>query len=439
MAKQDSLMITTFARITRTEEAYAAHILQQNGGNLNAALDAHYRLEDINLASGGYSPESEDDSINIDVQEEATSIRTNSLADDFNPNASNNLVEAPVEMRYDAFERPGHTPSNNLLQSMKDFEEKMKAIRCEEKAAKFSRHEPYKRCSHAPVVLPSNTLLHDVDDLEEERKVLRFEEKAAKFFGSEPFARCVHTPSVPPIYTSLHRIDDLEEEIKEGEDALAGHRQSHLQDLYLAHAISLSLETAEKEKQLHEKASRIGELRCGRSEALNVEQRQMKSSSSGAEALNTSYQNKPEDGESMSRDVESLIDASDLDEWSTLQEATKIGQIPESRYRSGILAPHTLSPSVEVQCRMGEKLNEEYYVSLRAEREKEIRESEARNAACRKVEVEQEFEKQLTEKEPSLPPESAIDEENAVTILIRMPSGNRLSHRQFSTSLTLVD
>ncbi|XP_010430393.1 PREDICTED: uncharacterized protein LOC104714660 [Camelina sativa] len=363
MASLDSLMILTFARITRTEEEYAAQKLLENGGNLNAALDAHYRLEDCaNIASGCSSPESEDESI-PPVQGENfprehlidSSRRIISFADDLRAIASDNLVgrttgtrdlvETPVEMRYDAFERRGHTSS----------------------------------------VLPSNDLLHSMNDFGEELKAIRLEENAAEFYGYEPFARHVHKPSVPPIHTSLHAISDLEEGIKGRQHALAGHRKSHLQDPYLAHAISLSLETAEKEKQLREKASRIGELRSEGYEGSNVEQRQMRYSSSGVEARNTSYHSKPDDEDSMSRGFPAaprLINASDFDEWSTLQEATMIGQVPESRYRSGTLAPHTPLHSVDAQRRMWEK---------------------------------QELEKQLTEKEASFPPDSAMDDENTVT------------------------
>lgn len=41
----------------------------------------------------------------------------------------------------------------------------------------------------------------------------------------------------------------------------------------------------------------------------------------------------------------------------------------------------------------------------------------------------QEYERQLAAKEASLPQEPAIDDENAVTLLVRMPDGSRHGRR----------
>lgn len=42
---------------------------------------------------------------------------------------------------------------------------------------------------------------------------------------------------------------------------------------------------------------------------------------------------------------------------------------------------------------------------------------------------EQEFESQLSAKEASLPSEPALDDENAITLLIRLPNGSRHGRR----------
>ncbi|VVA93634.1 unnamed protein product [Arabis nemorensis] len=200
---------------------------------------------------------------------------------------------------------------------------------------------------------------------------------------------------VPDSEDSMIDIDDSEEESEEAEDALYEYGQSHLQDPFLAHAISMSLETVEIEKQLREVANTIRESLSGVTEAHNVDHlRQMQSSSRSLD----------EENESRGVPASSLVTASALDEaftnsldlisWLTLYEAAMFAEVPDSRYRSGSLAPRTPSPSAEIQ---------------------------------RLIRDKQELEKQLAEKEASLPLEPAIDEGNAVTILIRMPSGNRLT------------
>ncbi|XWS52227.1 hypothetical protein CRYUN_Cryun11dG0048800 [Craigia yunnanensis] len=95
--------------------------------------------------------------------------------------------------------------------------------------------------------------------------------------------------------------------------------------------------------------------------------------------------------------------------------------------------------------------DDEYNASLQADREKDlkaIQETEARHleeeadrkAALeeeqrkeeefhRKMEEERECERQLAAKEASLPQEPAADEENAVTLLVRMPDGSRRGRR----------
>ncbi|KAJ0620436.1 putative UBX domain, Ubiquitin-like domain superfamily [Helianthus annuus] len=88
--------------------------------------------------------------------------------------------------------------------------------------------------------------------------------------------------------------------------------------------------------------------------------------------------------------------------------------------------------------------DDEYLAALQADREKELLEQSAKEAAMEeerrkeeeariKLEEEQELERQLAGKEASLPQEPASDDENAVTLLVRMPDGSRRGRRFLRT------
>ncbi|EPS57423.1 hypothetical protein M569_17395, partial [Genlisea aurea] len=84
--------------------------------------------------------------------------------------------------------------------------------------------------------------------------------------------------------------------------------------------------------------------------------------------------------------------------------------------------------------------DDEYLASLQADREKELKAKEEAEAALaekqrveaelsRKLHEEQENERKLAAKEASLPEEPPADDENAVTLLVRMPDGSRRGRR----------
>ncbi|XP_071730737.1 plant UBX domain-containing protein 8-like isoform X2 [Rutidosis leptorrhynchoides] len=106
--------------------------------------------------------------------------------------------------------------------------------------------------------------------------------------------------------------------------------------------------------------------------------------------------------------------------------------------------PRPPSPSLTAQRLIREQQDDEYLASLQADREKELLEQSAKEAAMeeerrkeeeaqRKLEEEQEMERQLTAKEVSLPKEPTTDDENAVTLLVRMPDGTRRGRRFLRT------
>ncbi|PWA53751.1 ubiquitin-like superfamily protein [Artemisia annua] len=106
--------------------------------------------------------------------------------------------------------------------------------------------------------------------------------------------------------------------------------------------------------------------------------------------------------------------------------------------------PRPPSPSLIAQRSIREQQNEEYLAALQADREKELLEQSAKEAAMEeekrkeeearlKLEEEQELERQLAAKEASLPQEPTSDDENAVNLLVRMPDGSRHGRRFLRT------
>ncbi|KAL9246755.1 hypothetical protein vseg_020250 [Gypsophila vaccaria] len=143
---------------------------------------------------------------------------------------------------------------------------------------------------------------------------------------------------------------------------------------------------------------------------------------------------------------------------AVMLEAAMFGGIPESGYRVPY-APHQLmhrgvdaawnaprppSPNLVAQRAIREQQDDEYLASLQADREKELKaiaeENAAREAALeeqrkkdeeaqRKLLEEQELERQLAAKQASLPEEPTLNDENAITLLVRMPDGSRHGRR----------
>ncbi|KAF8027413.1 hypothetical protein BT93_E0344 [Corymbia citriodora subsp. variegata] len=171
------------------------------------------------------------------------------------------------------------------------------------------------------------------------------------------------------------------------------------------------------------------------------------------------------DGSAFPSDAWGGISSEEHDE-AVMLEAAMFGGIPEGTGYNYAYGPHQFmrgdslyprqpprppSPSLEAQRLIREQQDDEYLASLQADQEKEMRakaeaearrleEEAAREAALeeerrkeeesrRKLEEEQEFERQLAAKEASLPQEPMPDDENAITLLVRMPDGSRRGRR----------
>ncbi|XP_038688011.1 plant UBX domain-containing protein 8-like isoform X2 [Tripterygium wilfordii] len=168
-------------------------------------------------------------------------------------------------------------------------------------------------------------------------------------------------------------------------------------------------------------------------------------------------------------------DAFPSDEWGGLSsvehdeavmlEAAMFGGIPEGTGYNFPYAPHQTMqasrpyprpvprpPSPPLEARLiREQQDDEYLASLQADREKELKtmeEAEARRLqedvtrkaaleeekqkeeeSRRKLEEQQELERLLEAKEASLPQEPSLEDENAITLLVRMPDGSRRGRR----------
>nr|ABG73442.1 UBX domain-containing protein [Oryza brachyantha] len=147
---------------------------------------------------------------------------------------------------------------------------------------------------------------------------------------------------------------------------------------------------------------------------------------------------------------------------AVMLEAAMFGGIPEGpRYpfsmpshRSSSLYPrveHAPSPALTEQRLLREQQDDEYLASLQADQEKELKaqqeaelrrleETAAREAALEKLKQEEEerrkkqleeeeLESSLASKQASLPSEPAVDEDGAVTLVVRMPDGSRQGRR----------
>ncbi|THU55434.1 hypothetical protein C4D60_Mb11t06490 [Musa balbisiana] len=136
-------------------------------------------------------------------------------------------------------------------------------------------------------------------------------------------------------------------------------------------------------------------------------------------------------------------------------EAAMFGNVPDqTAYRFGYphrQIPRPPSPTLTAQRLLREQQDDEYLAALQADREKELKaqqeaehrrleEAAAREAALQKQKheeeenhrkqlEEEELERMLAAKQASLPQEPSPDDENAVTLLVRMPNGSRRGRR----------
>ncbi|KAG2725094.1 hypothetical protein I3760_01G050400 [Carya illinoinensis] len=248
--------------------------------------------------------------------------------------------------------------------------------------------------------------------------------------------------------------------------------QSHTEDDF-SHAISLSLETAEREKAMreqqvinedqdigyydlgirNEKAKNSGsKVKPGSSSSCHSGAANMKQPlvSPGSNCNTTNSGNRPSHSKDGFQSEEwGEISSKELDE-AVMLESALFGERPEelkSRFHD---APHLQrnqdkifchsvthppSASLTAQRFLREQQDVEYMASLMADREKEINAlKEAESHSLKKEKswnelLEEDLERSLAIKEALPPQEPAADDENVVTLLVRMPDGSRHGRR----------
>ncbi|KAE8683803.1 Plant UBX domain-containing protein 8 [Hibiscus syriacus] len=258
-------------------------------------------------------------------------------------------------------------------------------------------------------------------------------------------------------------------EVEDTSDLGPPPNQSHME------AVSLSLKLAEQERELHEQGRSAVTLESVTSKPAEVQLGNLATSNGRLMRGSSSIQDDTEDVEeqplvrhrprqalSGSRESVKEIGAVEASPPSSPGQQD-IGNLPhrngnafpsdewggissEEHDEAVMLEAAMFGGIPETQRLIREQQDDEYRASLQADREKEMKaieeaearhleEEAARKAALeeqrkeeelrRKVEEEQESERQLAAKEASLPQEPAANEQNAITLLVRMPDGSR--------------
>ncbi|KAJ7952370.1 plant UBX domain-containing protein 8 [Quillaja saponaria] len=531
MARPNQVAIETFMSITGASEAIAVQKLEEHGGDLNEAVNVHFSEGNISVPASVHATSTavpQDDFMNIDdplhadvrgplsVLSAARNLNPYSLLD---PSSNRSLLESRSDFTNQA---PFVTPPRQVREipiEVKDGNpstaEPGHAPNIEDVTGTADAHGPD---VHGTVIIDDEED-DDISDAPTAHQNVQNE----NVFGDGSLDR--NSRLTPPEFENLQDVsNDIEEEMIRAaieaskrevevpnpnqqfgtQNNLNGpvpqQNQSHLEDPELAHAVSLSLKTAEQEKVLRELEGDVGSSKVGPSEPSEVEMSKIVTGNGRLEPGSSSIQDEAEDAEEQplvrhrSRRVSSgsgdsakdvgLIEANaqsstgqhassipqqnansfPSDEWggisseehdeAVMLEAAMFGGIPEGNRYFGY-APHQFmqppegyprptprppSPSLTAQRLIREQQDDEYFASLQADREKELKAMEEAEAAReeerrreeefhRKVLEEQELERQLAAKEVSLPQEPSADDENAVTLLVRMPDGSRRGRR----------
>ncbi|XP_027080951.1 plant UBX domain-containing protein 8-like [Coffea arabica] len=541
MARPNQEAIEMFMSITGVSESIAIQRLEEHGGDLNQAVNAHFAEGDRNITHETPVAAMEDDVMDIDDAAQVEPQRppfsllsSNRNLNPFSlldPNFRRSILdsgtdftnrdpfvshprevrEVPIEVK-DGNGQSGRSDSAPIIEDVTETAQ-----------------------AHGPEIR-GNVILDEDDDKNVPTGPV--ERATGHNVGSDnTFGGFSHAPGSRPTAPGIDDMPDYSNDIEEemiraaieaskrdakmsdhqsqvqdvSRDSMPQHQQSHLEDPELARAMSLSLKTAEREKALRELEGEVGVSEvAGHTPSADVEDH-AKSSSPSNGRLHVGISSVPhEEGEDIEeaplvrhrarhasigsadtgRDDEEVdvsprlsprnhdslnaprVDGNDFpsDEWggisseehdeAVMLEAAMFGGIPEgSGYRLPY-APHHMmqnglnrsmdpytqrvprppSPSLTAQRLLREQQDDEYLASLQADREKELKAKEEAEAAIaeerrkeeefrKKQEEEQEVDRQLAAKEASLPQEPPSNDENAVTLLVRMPDGSRRGRR----------
>ncbi|XP_008800798.1 plant UBX domain-containing protein 8-like [Phoenix dactylifera] len=556
MARPPQDAIETFMSITGASEAVALQKLEEHGGDLNEAVNAHFN-EGVRInTQQAPIPAPRDDFMHMDdpLDDEALRPTLPQLSPNLNPfslldstfgrnffddgratgipsiaprvSHPREVREIPIEVK-DGNTQPG---SSGLGPTMEDV------------TGNIPTHD----------LEVHGTVIIDDDDEDEDLPTAPADHNNTSIGG--PLGRH-HNPSGSPLVDVTDYNNDIEEEmlqaaIEASKREVEGRpsqefdvpndsngpkldqKSPALEDAELARAVSLSLKTAEQERAFQGQGVHTGENQFSNSAVMEVDDVDRVTAAEGRQGFGSaktgsSSQLKSEEGnisvQEETEDVEEqpLVrhrsgrissgnaelaesgrlgysppssprqnnagsrpsyngDAFRSDEWggisseehdeAVMLEAAMFGGIPEvASYHFAYPShqvmqtgsdqsstfypriPRPPSPTLMAQRLLREQQDDEYLASLQADQEKELKaqqeaelrrleEAAAREAAlekqkqeeeenCRKQLEEEERERKLVAKEAFLPQEPSPDDENAVTLLVRMPDGSRRGRR----------
>ncbi|KAL3645638.1 hypothetical protein CASFOL_010818 [Castilleja foliolosa] len=497
MVRPDQEAIATFMNITGVNEAIAIQKLEEHHGNLNGAVNAYFSEGDRNLTQGVTFTSTRADDMDIDdpvpLQPRRPPSSLLPFAGDMNPfplldqNFIRSIIDidsAPVRSPFVSHPREVREIPIEVKNGTGASSHSGGSLTIEDVTE--TAHE------HGPEIRGTVT----VDDGETSPNA-----PITRGFG----------PNAPIIVDEPDYAVDIEEEMvraaieASNQDVAMSNQQSDdvpdvrdlssqpAQDAELAHAVSLSLQTAEQEKVLREQETKVGPSEVGQVSATSeVTQSQLEPGSTFLQDEDEDFEEQPlvrrrrrrvtrgpiitannfEDVDvsapSCPRQRDNVHDSEDnrsvfpSDEWggisseehdeAVMLEAAMFGGVsyaPHQLMQNGISTslgpyhrrtPRPPIPSLTAQRLIREQQDDEYIAALQADREKELKAKEDAEAALaeerreedelrREREDEEETERQLAAKEVSLPQEPTPDDQNAVTLLVRMPDGNRLGRR----------
>ncbi|KAK7330638.1 hypothetical protein VNO77_24836 [Canavalia gladiata] len=473
MARPNQEAVETFVSITGLPDAVALQKLEEHGGNLNEAVNAHFNEGDRNLISSSRDSSTafpQDDFMDIDNQLDAEIHRPPSFpasAANLNPFSLldptiergifgthlDSTVQAPFvthprevrEIPIEVKDGNQSTPQAGPVPTIEDVTGTVEARGPD---------------IHGTVIINDD----EDDDNTPPAPIAQQDEQRNKILADSSLNSSAR-PSAPESENLPDYSNDIEEEMiraaieaskQEAEENYRNHklgreidssdsgpqpRQSYLEDPELAHAVSLSLKTAEQEKAWRVQGEDLEAPTAGPSKSSEAELG--KAASNGRlQAGSLSFHEEAEDVEEqplvrnrsrhtlagptrLGEDVDT-IEASTMpsaaaqdcsnphhngnsfpsDEWggisseehdeAVMLEAAMFGGIPEGSGYHHAYAPHEFmqnrgfnpqptyrppSPSLAAQRLIREQQDDEYLASLQADREKELKAMEEALAA----------------------------------------------------------
>ncbi|XP_030472458.1 plant UBX domain-containing protein 8 [Syzygium oleosum] len=500
MARPDQEAIETFASITGVAEAVAIQILEEHGGNLNEAVNAHFSEGDRNTVNAT-SIARQDDFMDIDEPFQVE-----------RPEQPLSLLSA-ARGRSNAHSLPNESFTGRFLDASSDFGQQapivthprnVREIPIEVKDGNGSSDHSGRGPTmedvtgtehyHGPEVR-GPVIVDEGDDVPAESTARATRENEDTEDSTGVSSRNRNVGPSPSGFDNYN--EDIEEEMIQAAIE-ASKRDIESSDLFQ--------NAAEQERALHERRDDLGDSKAVDHNSSEVELSKLASSNGRLDAGGPSNQDEVEEVEQplirqrpRRRSARAVVAVQEIEddpppseqsihnqhqlngstfpsEWggisseehdeAVMLEAAMFGGIPEGTAYNYAYGPHQFmrgdslyprvsprppSPSLEAQRLIREQQDDEYLASLQADQEKEMRakaeaearrleEEAAREAALeeerrkeeesrRKLEEEQEFERQLAAKEASLPQEPMPDDENAITLLVRMPDGSRRGRR----------